>query len=516
MIAGSHQQPNLHLLPSFPTQDLCPDGKFLTPVAGLHYMLHIFDQSQSLLTRATLTSEVQLAQVQEQVRHHEDRVSYLENRHGGLQRQTDSKIAVDAEFDDWMRNKNDEDWIVIKGLPHLTNVTRQEWPNAVKKQVANAAKLVLQANRARLDFEVLHVSNPFRPTNTGPTTYNVQMDSAYTSKRLRDLFSGFFRHHHPVARPPGLKGVSFRNKITLETKIRIAILRQLGSIYKASNPGSQYDVQGYGPRPLLVTVPPRSSTDRKRTYSFIQAVNTLPATFNDENLTLIYQVIGDRFRGKLQSLFVVLSDDDHDRCLELVRNSDRNSGRRPPQVRAAASGSIAATVTDAITTFAQVHGPGSGMELESQLVDSLRHPPPPPDHRRQADLISPKETEASRAHDERVRQRRREHERQPTPEEERRGLKRNHLSSFSVSEADFKSKKAKKSRKGHHKSSRHSRRSPSESSTSGSTSSSGSRRARKAKRKRSHRSRRSPSDSSSSGSASGASAHKSGSVDHAK
>ena len=145
------------------------NGKFLTPVSGLHYVLHIFDQTEMLMTRATLTNESQLAQVQEQVRHHEDRMSYLENRHVGLQLQADSKIAADAEFDDWTRNRSEEDWIVIKGLPQLATVTRQEWPMAVKRQVSEAIKLVLHANRSRLDFEVLHVFNPFRPDATGPT-----------------------------------------------------------------------------------------------------------------------------------------------------------------------------------------------------------------------------------------------------------------------------------------------------------------------------------------------------------
>ena len=463
----SHQQPNLHLLPSFSSQDLLPDGKFLTPVSGLHYVLHIFDQTEMLMTRATLTNESQLAQVQEQVRHHEDRMSYLENRHVGLQLQADSKIAADAEFDDWTRNRSEEDWIVIKGLPQLANVTRQEWPMAVKRQVSEAIKLVLHANRSRLDFEVLHVFNPFRPDATGPTTYNVRMDSVYTAKKLREMFSGFFRHHRPLSRPPALKGVSFRNKITLETKIRIEILRQLGSVYKASNPGSTFDVRGYDPRPVLVTVPPRSASARQRTFNFVQAATTLPANFSDEHLTRIFQVIGDRFRGKLKSLFIVLNDDDHDRCLELVKAAD--SQRRSRRVHFSASGgapaSASGSVSDAITSFAQISGPGSGMDVESQLSRSLLDPPPPPP----VSDSFPLETESSRAHDERVRQRRREHQRQPTPEGDRRGLKRSRQSSYS--DSDSRSKKSRKSRK-HKRSrgSRRSRRSPTESSSSRSSS----------------------------------------------
>ena len=41
---------NLHLLTSSVVQDLCPDGVYLTPVAGLHYLLHLFDDAQRILT----------------------------------------------------------------------------------------------------------------------------------------------------------------------------------------------------------------------------------------------------------------------------------------------------------------------------------------------------------------------------------------------------------------------------------------------------------------------------------
>ena len=404
-IFTNNSPPNLQLLPSFSSQDLLPDGRHLTPVAGLHFILHLFDQSDALLSRINLNSASQLALVQEQVRHHEDRMSYIENHHAGLRKEVSHKVATDAEVDDFVQNRSEEDWIVIQGLPRLTGVTRQEWPNAVKKQVVEAIVLVLRANRARLEFEVLHVSNPFRLTTTGPTTLNVKLDSAYTAKRLREVFSGFFRHHDPVKRPPGLKGVSFRNKITLETKVRIAILHQLGIKYTAANPGSFYKVRGYDPRPTILITPPRSSTEHPRTYNFIQASKTLPASFGDEHLIPIFQVVGDRFRGKLEALFIVLNDDDHDRCLELVKTTPR-----VPRAKVSfALGANAHPTTSSSTTSGLVAGDGTGTELESGLIESLHNPPPPPS-------FGP-ETALSRAHDERVRLRR-EQERQPTPEDD--------------------------------------------------------------------------------------------------
>ena len=70
-----------------------PDGAFLTPVSGLHYVLHVFDQASSILDLAPMDSEVKIATVQESVRLHDDRLAYLENRHGHLSANHDLKQA---------------------------------------------------------------------------------------------------------------------------------------------------------------------------------------------------------------------------------------------------------------------------------------------------------------------------------------------------------------------------------------------------------------------------------------
>ena len=174
-------QRNLHLLPSFSSQDLLTDGKFLSPVSGLHYILHIFDQTELLMSRFTLSPDSKVSQVQEQVRHHKDCMTYLENKHVGLQQQVDTKVAQDAEFNDWIQNRNEEDWFVIKGLPRL-KVSRQEWPDAAAKRVTDCVNLILNVNKVRLEYDVMYVANPFKLQTTGPTTYNVRMDSIFSSK----------------------------------------------------------------------------------------------------------------------------------------------------------------------------------------------------------------------------------------------------------------------------------------------------------------------------------------------
>ena len=264
--------------------------------------------------------------------------------------------------------------------------------------------------RLTIDFEVILVSNPFSRTTTGPTLYNVRMDSAHTSKRIREIFSGFFRRIRPVQMPPALKGIEVRNKVTLETKIRITILRRLGERYRDTNPGSSYIVRGFDSRPTIFITPPKTSTEQARKYNFIQAATTLPATFTDEDLAVIFQTVGDRFRGKLQSIFLVLNDDDHDRCLELAKNHNRGPRRGgPAQPSGSGPGPGSGLGTSSSTSFGHVHGrghgvdaqdsrpahvsgSGSGGDLDPKFLSSLISPPPPP-----AEI----ETENSRAHDDR-------------------------------------------------------------------------------------------------------------------
>ena len=361
---GPNQPDNFHLLPSFACQDLAPDGVHLAPVSGLHYMLHLFDQTETQVALVlTGTGPQQFASVFEAVRHQNDRLSYLESRHGHLERRVDIKTAIDSEFSDWQLNRSEEDWIVVAGLPRLPE-NSDRWQDAAKKQVTEAIHLILKANRARFDFKVVYVGNPFRYQNHRSTLYNVRMDSVSSSERIRDLNSGFHRAIRPVPRPPGLKDVSFRNKVTKETKIRIAILRQLGNIFKDQNQGGSFKVRGFESRPLLMLVPARGSSTKQRTYNFIQAVSTLPASFTDEHLIRIYSVVGNSNQGCLQDLFVVLNDDTHQDCLALVQQS-RSQGAPP--------------VAPALSFSGAVTGSGSGMDLnQARVLASLTSPPPPP------------------------------------------------------------------------------------------------------------------------------------------
>ena len=348
-----------------------PDGIHLTPVSGLHYVIHLFDKCELALQTSALSVDKELESVKESVRQHDDRMAYLESRHGGFVSQAHFKVASDAELHDWMLNRADEDWMVVANLPRISNT--RDWQDAARRQVADVIKLVLHANRINMSFEVMYVANPFRFQTNRQNVYNVQMDSASSSKRIRDVFSGFFRGRRPVNLPAPLKGVSIRNKITPSSKIRISILHQLGSIYTETNPGASYKVRGFGSRPLLNTFPAQGTNGHQRTYTFMQAVTMLPATFSDDHLVRIYQVVSGQHPGNLQSLFVVLRDDDRERCLELVkqkRSSDQSHSMAP---------------SGAGVMVGSFSGPGSGMEVQSSGLlsaeDLRRAPPPPPPDR---------------------------------------------------------------------------------------------------------------------------------------
>ena len=383
-----------------------------------------------------MSGTAQFNQVKETVRHHEDRMVFLENRNQQLQQRVSRKIAVDAEFDDWVTNRSEEDWLVIRGLPRLSQMSDREWQDAARRQVADMIKLVLRVNKIRdLDFTVLYVGNPLKHQKSGPTLYNVRLDSVFASKRIREIYSGFFRHSRPVDQPSSLKRVEVRNKVTLETKIRISILRQLGSIYKEANKGSDFKVKGFDPRPVLITLPARGSSERPRTYNFIQAATSLNANFNDEHLTRIFSNVKNHHQGNLRALFLVIDDDDRERCLQLVQASlDRR--RSGPSSSLVPSGTL--------VTSGHVSGPGHGMDLEAIRSSVLSPPPPPSEHDRG---------------------RSRSRGRSDKLDSTKQGLKRRRLSSSSRSSTPPRKSKKSKSKK------KRSRRSPSSSSGSSATSS---------------------------------------------
>ena len=51
----------------------------------------------------------------ELARHTQDRVALLETGHSQFVRQSDDRYASSQEFEDFMQNRSEEDWIEISG-----------------------------------------------------------------------------------------------------------------------------------------------------------------------------------------------------------------------------------------------------------------------------------------------------------------------------------------------------------------------------------------------------------------
>ena len=318
---------NLFLLPSFINQDILDDGYHLNPVAGLYYLIHLIDESEKLLKLASSSADDTVKTVTETSRSNRDRIVMLEVDHFRLASQVNKKTAADAEFNEWVLNRSEEDWLTVAGLPRLSgSLSKSEWQKAAKSQVRACLLEVIKLFKINIRFEVLVVTNPIKNVSSRLRLLNVRMSSVEASKAIRDAFSGLFRGGaNSPTRPPGLKGVDIRNKVTFESRVRVAILKQLCLNYQASNPGASFKVRGFESRPQIVIIPASSASDtRVRTMFYMDAIRTLPVNLSDDNLVAIYRVLGGGFQGRLVSLFVVLDDEDRDRISEILKNQPRS------------------------------------------------------------------------------------------------------------------------------------------------------------------------------------------------
>jgi len=156
---------------------------------------------------------------------------------------------------------------------------------------------------------IVVVHNVTSRTPGSEVSYTVKMESAEDSRQVRSRFGHFFAGGQD-RRPEAFQNISVSNCVTRETRVRISLLKLYGQRYKDSNPGAKFQVIGYQPRPLLKLTPPPDSGDRKvKSYNFIQAVQTLRSDFSQDEVLPLIKKYGSSFRGKLRSLFVVLSDD---------------------------------------------------------------------------------------------------------------------------------------------------------------------------------------------------------------
>ena len=295
--------PNLLSMSSFPTPSFEDDGVHLTAYSGLEFVLHMFDSAESLLDTLDLDPGYKVDQNREASRLLEDRMVALEQDHRRLSSVVDMKIAVDAELNDIQINERNENCFVIFGLPRIPS--DKAWQEQAKKDTQIVIKELMGA-----ECSIVYIQNITSRAPDSEVRYKVVLTSVDESSRIRTKFGKFFIGGNK--RPDVFKGISIRNLLTQESRVRLSLLHLYAKRYEDSNPGCKTKVVGYENRPMLHLTPPQNATDRRvQSFSFIDAVQKLPSSFSKEELKSVIEQVRHqpKFIGKLRSLFVVLSDD---------------------------------------------------------------------------------------------------------------------------------------------------------------------------------------------------------------
>ena len=306
---------NVHLLSSFPTPVLEDDGVHLTAYSGLEFVLHLFDSSARLLDALDATVEQVSVQNTESSRLLEDRMVAIEQDHRRLNQAFETKTAEDAELMDFHLNVKFESSFVIAGLAVIDEPDPREWQKKAKADVQGVLTILMGK-----EYDIVYILNNTSRKKDSPATYAVELRSVHESKAIRDKFGSYFLGAVDK-RPEALKPYSIRIRATPETQVRVQILKLFAKRYHDSNPGSKVKVISYEPRPLLkLTPPPGASDSRVKTFTFVQAVKSLPANFSKSERDELLAKVSPRFYGRLRSLFVVISDD-------MLKPRDKSSGQ---------------------------------------------------------------------------------------------------------------------------------------------------------------------------------------------
>ena len=298
---------NLIAMPSFPNPDFEADGVHLTAFSGLEYILHMFDSASMIIDSLAQDPATKGARSGEATRLLEDRMVALEQDHRRLNQAFDLKVAIDSELDDIIKNERSEDSFLISGLEKIpSDIVGKPWQERAQRDVQAVVREVIKR-----ECSIIFVQNiTSRAGAKTETRYVVRLRSVEESRLIRDTFGAFFVGGKKP--PSNLKKYSIRNLVTLETRVRLQILKIFAQRYRDSNQGAKTQVIGFETRPLLKLFPPEGSSDRRvKVFTFIDAIQKLPAAFTPEELQPVLEMVRyqTQLSGRLRSLFVVISDD---------------------------------------------------------------------------------------------------------------------------------------------------------------------------------------------------------------
>ena len=304
-ISKCHLQPNMAIMPSFPSPAFEADGVHLTAYSGMEFVLHLFDSSVSLFETLSSTPDVRESIASESARLLEDRMMAIEQDHRRLNNFVELKSAKDAELQDLAANERMLDSLVISGLASVQGrLSGKEWQDRAQADVKAVLKLITGK-----DYNLRVVRNATGMAPNAPVTYTVEFFNTQEPAEIRAKFGTYFSGGKD-SRPPGLSSISVQNSVTKGTRIRISIMKLIAKRYLAANPDAKAQVIGYNPRPVLKLTPSPSSKDRRiRSFNFIEAIQKFPTTFTDEEIGPLTKRAYSSFPNQLRSVFVVLSDD---------------------------------------------------------------------------------------------------------------------------------------------------------------------------------------------------------------
>ena len=303
LIRAASKPNNFWVMPSFSKTALEADGVHLTTLSGLEYILHLFSASQELLNSAALDTDSRVSGLTEVTRSLEDRVHVIEQDQAALRQSSEIQTAISSELFDYEANIRNEAFFMLQGLPRLGKLDQKEWQS---QALADVNKVLAEMG---FDFTAKYVQNSTGRGKDSRTLYRVRLDSADQSRKVREKFSSYFTGGKD-SRPSSMAQLSVRNCVTPATLARIAILQLFAKRYREANPGSRAHVIAYESRPLLRITPPPEAKDRRvQTFTFIDAVKKLPASFTPEETDTLLSRISPSLHGSLRSILVVVSDD---------------------------------------------------------------------------------------------------------------------------------------------------------------------------------------------------------------
>jgi len=252
----------------------------------------------------------------------------LEQDHRRLNRSVEYRAAVDAELHDFHENSGFEDYFIIAGKLKRpdSGLSGKVWQTEAIKIIQGYVRLVVGR-----DLSLQFVQNITGRSKDSTVRYQVKVASVAESRELRSKFGHFFAGGEDK-RPGKLldEEVTIRNRVTQDTRVRIAILQVMAKRYRDSNKGAKANVITYEPRPALRITPPEgTSNGRTKTYHFVEAVRSFPTNFSAKDLDHILPKVSGRQFGSLKSVFICLSDD--------LRRPDRKSND-PGEVSTSGSG----------------------------------------------------------------------------------------------------------------------------------------------------------------------------------